>query len=59
MLISLTIKRTVSEHFLADRDDGVDRNGNPVYFCYDLELWRLKRACGKIEREGKGNQLLF
>ena len=35
-------------------DDGVDHNGNPVYFCYDLELWRLKRVCGKIEREGRG-----
>ena len=35
-------------------DDGVDCNGNPVYFCYDLELWRLKRVKGKIEREGRG-----
>lgn len=35
-------------------NDGVDSNGNPVYFCYDLELWRLKRVRGKIEREGKG-----
>lgn len=34
--------------------DGVDSSGNPVYFCYNLELWRLKRVRGKIEREGKG-----
>ena len=34
--------------------DGVDSSGNPVYFCYNLELWRLKRVRGKIEREEKG-----
>lgn len=26
---------------------------NPVYVCYDLELWSLKRVRGKIEREGR------
>lgn len=40
-------------------DDGVDRDGNPVYFCYDLELWRLKRVCSKIEREGRGTIYCF
>lgn len=35
-------------------DDGVDYDGNPVYFCYDLELWRLNRVRGKIEREERG-----
>ena len=40
-------------------DDGVDRDGNPVYFCYELELWRLKRVCGKIEREGRGTIYCF
>jgi len=35
-------------------NDGVDSSGNPVYFCYNLELWRLKRVRGKIEREGNG-----
>ena len=40
-------------------NDGVDRDGNPVYFCYDLELWRLKRVCGKIERVGRGNIYCF
>lgn len=35
-------------------DDGVDCDGNPVYVCYDLELWRLKRVRWKIERDGRG-----
>lgn len=33
---------------------GVDKNGNRVYFCYLLELWRLKRICEQaVNRSGK------
>ncbi|XBX07568.1 hypothetical protein QMP26_05225 [Enterocloster clostridioformis] len=39
--------------------DGVDCDGNPVYVCYDLELWSLKRVRGKIEREGRGTIYCF
>ena len=50
-------KKATSIHYYfgnAVLGDGVDSSGNPVYFCYNLELWRLKRVRGKIEREGKG-----
>ena len=40
-------------------DSGEDRNGNPVYFCYDMELWRLKRIRGKLDRDGRGTIYCF
>ena len=40
-------------------DSGEDRNGNPVYFCYDMELWRLKRIRGKLDRDGRGSIYCF
>ncbi|WP_314723564.1 hypothetical protein [Enterocloster bolteae] len=40
-------------------DNGEDCNGNPVYFCYDLELWKLKRIRGKLDRDGRGTIYCF
>ncbi|MDR1551029.1 MAG: hypothetical protein LBT06_20920 [Hungatella sp.] len=39
--------------------DGVDMKGSPVYFCYDLDMWRLKRIRGKLDRDGKGTIYCF
>ena len=35
-------------------EDGIDRNGTPVYFCYLCGLWKLKRILGRpIRKAGR------
>lgn len=39
--------------------DGVEADGCPVYFCYDLDMWKMKRIRGRVERDGKGTVYCF
>lgn len=42
-----------------DLSEGITREGTPVYFCYDLELWKLKRIKEKLVRDGNGILFCF
>ena len=37
----------------------VEADDCPVYFCYDLDMWKMKRIRGRMERDGKGTVYCF
>lgn len=44
------LKRVNEDRFSLEA--GEDENGNPVYFCYLMELWQIKRIISLPLRKG-------